>query len=50
MKQNWEKYWQKIFKELKEKFTIESVLITLDLNTEIRVETDTLDFAIERVL
>jgi len=29
---------------------MESVLITLDLNKEIRVETDTSDFAMERVL
>jgi len=29
---------------------MESVLITLDLNKEIRVETDTSDFAMKRVL
>ena len=50
MKYNWGKYQQKIFKELKEKFTMESVLITSDLGKEIRVETDVLDFAMERVL
>ena len=50
MKYNWGKYQQKTFKELKEKFTMESVLITSDLGKEIRVETDVLDFAIERVL
>ena len=50
MKQNLGKYQQKTFKELKEKFTMESVLTTSDLDKEIRVEIDASDFAMERVL
>ena len=35
---------------MKERFMIEPVLVTPDLNKEIRVETDALDFAIKGVL
>ena len=35
---------------MKERFTTEPVLVTLDLNKEIRVEIDMLDFAMEGVL
>jgi len=35
---------------LKEIFTTESVLVTPDLDKEMRVETDMLDFAMEKVL
>ena len=41
---------QKIFEELKEMFIIELVLVLPDLDKEMRVETDALDFAIEGVL
>ena len=39
-----------MFKKLKERFIIEPVLITPDLNKEIRVEVDILDFARGEVL
>jgi len=39
-----------VFEELKKKFTIEPVLVTPDLDKEMRVEVDVLDFAIRRVL
>ena len=35
---------------MKERFIIEQVLVTLDLDKEIRVEADTSDFAVEGVL
>jgi len=35
---------------MKERFTIESVLVILDLNKKMKVEIDTLDFAIGEVL
>ena len=48
--QNQKEKQQKVFKESKEKFITELVLVTLDLNKEMKVEVDVLDFAIERVL
>ena len=39
-----------MFEELKERFTIELVLITPDLDKEMRIEVDVLDFAIGGVL
>ena len=39
-----------MFGKLKEVFTIELVLAILDLDKEIRVEADTLDYAIGRIL
>ena len=41
---------QNIFEELKETFTIELILVILNLDKEIRVETDMSNFAIEEVL
>ena len=37
-------------KELKERFTIELVLVILDLDKEIKVEVEVLDFAMREVL
>ena len=39
-----------MFEELKERFTIELVLVTPDLDKEMRIEVDVLDFAIGGVL
>ncbi len=39
-----------MFEKLKERFTTEPVLVTLDLDKEMRVEVDTSDFAIGGVL
>jgi len=39
-----------VFEELKERFIMESVLVTLDLDKEMRVETDASDFAIGGIL
>ena len=50
IKQNWKERQQKIFKELKENFTMELVLVTLNLNKEMRVKANVLDFAMKRVL
>ena len=49
-KQSWEEKQQKVFKELKERFMIESVLVTPNLDKEMRVEADVSDFAIGGVL
>jgi len=50
VKWNWGEMEQKVFEELKKKFIIEHVLVTTDLDKEIRVEADKLDFAMGRVL
>ena len=50
IKQNWKERQQKRFEELKENFTMELVLVTPDLNKEIRVKANVLDFAMKRVL
>ena len=50
IKWNWGERQQKEFEELKERFTTELVLVTLDLDREMRVEADALDFATEGVL
>ena len=50
IKWNWEKKQQKVFEELKERFTTESVLVTLGLDREMRVEADMSDFAMNEVL
>ena len=50
VKYNQGKRQQKAFKELKERFMTELVLIIPDLNKEIKVEADVLDFATEKVL
>ena len=49
-KWNWEERQQKSFEKLKERFMTEPVLVTLDLDKEMRVEADVSDFAIEGVL
>ena len=50
MKWSWGERQQRAFKKLKERFTIELVLVTPDLDKEMRVETDVSDFAIGGVL
>jgi len=49
-KWSWEERQQKVFEKLKERFMIEPVLVTPDLDKEIRVEADASDFAIGEVL
>ena len=44
-KWNWGERQQKTFEKLKERFTIEPVLVIPDLDKEMRVEADTSDFA-----
>jgi len=39
-----------VFEELKERFTMEPVLVILDLDKEMKVEINTSDFGIEGVL
>ena len=50
MKWSWGERQQRAFKKLKKRFTIELVLVTPDLDKEMRVETDVSDFAIGGVL
>ena len=50
IKWNWREKQQKVFEELKERFTTELVLVTPDLDREIRVEIDMSDFAMGGVL
>jgi len=50
MKWNLGERQQKVFEELKERFTTEPVLVIPDLDKEMRVEVDTSDFAMEGVL
>ena len=49
-KWSWKERQQKAFEELKERFMTELVLLIPDLDREIRVKADILDFAIEEVL
>ena len=49
-KWSWRERQQKAFEELKERFTTEPVLVTPDLDKEMRVEADALDFATGGVL
>ena len=49
-KWSWGERQQKAFRELKERFMTEPVLITPDLDKEMRVEADTSNFAIEGIL
>jgi len=49
-KWNWGERQQKAFEELKERFMTEPVLVTPDLDKEMRVEADASDFAIGGVL
>ena len=50
MKWSWGERQQRSFEELKERFTIEPVLVTPDLDKEMRVEADASDFATGGVL
>ena len=50
VKLNWKERQQRAFKELKERFIMKPVLVTPDLDKEIRVEVDTLNIAIGEVL
>jgi len=49
-KWNWEEEQEKTFEQLKQVFTIRLVLVTLDLDKEMRVEADALEYAIGEVL
>ena len=49
-KWNWGERQQKAFEELKERFMIEPVLVTPDLDKEMRVEANASDFATRGVL
>ena len=49
-KWNWREKQQKAFEELKKRFTAEPVLVIPDLDKEMRVEVDVLDFAMGEVL
>jgi len=49
-KWSWEERQQRAFEELKERFTMEPVLVTPDLDKEMRVEADVSDFATGGVL
>ena len=49
-KWSWGERQQKAFKELKKRFTTEPVLVTPDLDKEMRVEADASDFAMGGVL
>ena len=49
-KWSWGKRQQKAFEELKERFMMNPVLVTPDLDKEMRVKADVLDFATDRVL
>ena len=50
VKWNWREKWQKAFEKLKERFILEPVLLTPDLDIKMRVEIDILDFAMGEVL
>jgi len=41
---------EKSFKALKKWFTIESILVVLDLDKNMRIEVDTLDYTMREVL
>jgi len=49
-KWSWGERQQKVFEELKKRFTMEPVLVIPDLDKEMRVEMDASDFAMEEVL
>jgi len=49
-KWDWIEKQEKVFKELKERFTKELVLAALDLDKKMRMEVDVLDYAMRGVL
>jgi len=49
-KWEWTRRQQKVFKELKKRFTKELVLAVPDLNKKMRMEVDTLNYAVGEVL
>ena len=49
-KWSWRERQQKVFEELKKRFTMEPVLVTPDLDKEMRVEMNASDFAMEEIL
>jgi len=49
-KWNWMEKQEKAFRELKEKFTKEPVLVTPDLDKKMRMEVDASDYVTEGVL
>ena len=50
VKWSWEERQQRVFEGLKKRFITEPVLVTPDLDKEMRVKVDTLDFATGGVL
>ena len=48
-KWDWTEKQKKVFKELKERFTKELVLVVLDLDKKMRMEVDMLDYVIREV-
>ena len=50
MKWSWKERQQRVFEELKERFTTEPVLVTPDLDKKMKVEADASDFATGGVL
>ena len=49
-KEEWELRQEKSFKALKKWFTMESILVVLDLDKNMRIEVDTLDYTMRGVL
>ena len=49
-KWNWEEEQEKVFKKLKQVFTIQPVLVVPDLDKKMRVKADTLEYATGGVL
>ena len=49
-KWSWRERQQRVFEELKERFTTEPILVTPDLDKEMRVEADVSDFVMGGVL
>ena len=50
MKWSWRERQQRMFEKLKERFTTEPVLVTLDLDKEMRIKADASDFVMGGVL
>jgi len=49
-KWEWTEKQEKVFEELKKKFTQELILVVLDLDKQMRIEVDASDYAIGGVL